>query len=102
MEKNNSATAPKQQVTIEVQPEPIQFFYKKLKEEKDAKILERERVAMEEKLKENLTKKEVYKLEVAKLAQERRDNQIALNLQRERYAARGLAKGCWCGVIDKY
>ena len=79
----------KQQVITEIQPEPIQFFYKKLKEERDSKILEREKMSTKESLNENLTKEEIYKLEVEKQKKEKRDNQIAVNSQRERYGARG-------------
>ncbi len=46
-------------------------------------------MSTKESLNENLTKEEIYKLEVEKQKKEKRDNQIAVNSQRERYGARG-------------
>ena len=71
---------------VEQPVEPIRF-YANLKAEKEAKKLEREKLEMEQKY-QGYSKKEAKALAVEELAQKRREDQIALNAQREKYGSR--------------
>lgn len=67
---------------------PVQFFYKKIQEEKNTKQKEREILETQERH-QGLTKKEKNNLSAKELKQQKRESQIVDNKTKERYGPTG-------------